>query len=100
MFFIEKKQDGVRCIKTDNWYVVLTPVGDGENQAFNALYYKDGLSKLKFEVSDTYSISGVKEIEQEAKEAKLEEGEIKRIINKMKRCFTLLRRMDKVEEIL
>lgn len=95
MFFIEKKQDGTRCIKTDDWYVVLTPTGDGTNQIFSALYYEKGRTKLQFEVSATYRISKVKEKAQEGVELKEEETEI--TVSKMKEFLKLFRQMDKLE---
>ena len=99
MFFIEKKQDGKRCIKTDDWYVVLELAGDGTRPAFTALYYEKGRTKLQFKVSETYSLSEVEEPENEEGETKLKEGEKEIIMYKMKEFFKMFPQMDRLEEM-
>ena len=99
MFFIEKKQDGTRCIKKDNWYVVLTPTGGGTKHTFTALYYENGRTKLQFKVSKTYNISEVKELESEKGKPKLKKRERISIMNKMKEFFKMFFQMDRLEEM-
>lgn len=96
MVFEKKRKTEIRYIKMENWYVVLTPIGNGAKQIFKAQYYENGLEKLTFKVSATYRISRVKETE---RETKLKEEEIEKIVNKMKEFLKIFRQMDKLEEM-
>ncbi len=98
-FFIEKKRNGTRIIKTENWYIELTPTGDGKKQIFDAVYYEHGRTKLQFKVSDTYSRFDVEEPKSEDGIPRLKEGEEGIIIYKMKEFFKMFPQMDRLEEL-
>lgn len=99
MFSIEKKQDEKRIIKTDNWYVVLTPTGDGKKQIFDAVYYEHGRIMLQFKVSDTYRLFDEEEPKSEDEIPRLKEGEKGIIMDKMKEFFKMFPQMDRLEEL-
>ncbi len=100
MYYTIKKKDGeMRCIKTENWYVVLTLIGDGTKPIFQAQYYEQGLTKLQFKVLEDYSLSDVEEPECEEGKTKLKESEKEIIIYKMKEFFQMFSLLDRLEQM-
>lgn len=83
----EKKENGIRYVKMQNWSLKLTPVDTEKGTCFLAQYYEDGKEELIFSVSTDYDCTLCKE--------KTPKNDA--IIYKIIAFFDVFKRMDELE---
>ncbi len=84
----EKKENGIRHLKMNNWSLTLKPVDTETKNGFTARYYENGREELKIIVSSNYDC-----ILCEEKNPKNDA-----IIYKIIAFFDVFKRMDELEE--
>lgn len=84
----EKKENGIRCVRMQNWSLTLTPVNTEKGNCFLAQYCENGEEELVFSVNTNYDCMFCKE--------KTPKNEA--IIYKTIAFFDVFKRMDELEE--